>query len=120
MSTLTITQGDTYEFPVTVTDQVSGAPIDLTGASLYLTVKQRPSDADPGLCQLTIGQGITLLTQSGGTLGQANVRFSPAQTGAFPAPAFLRWDLQYDNNGGDVWTVSSGIVATQVQVTAHA
>jgi hypothetical protein len=118
MTTLTIVKGTTYEFPVTVTDEVSGAPIDLTGASLYVTVKQRPDDADPGLCQLSVGSGITVLAQSGGTLGQANVKFTPAQTGGFPAPAFLAWDCQYDS-GGDAWTVASGIVATQERVTAH-
>jgi hypothetical protein len=120
MSTLTITQGDSYQFPVTVTDQQTGDALDLSTGTLYCTVKQHISDVDPGLCQLTNGSGITLRTQSGATLGMADVKFTPAQTGDFPAPSLLLWDLQYDDGIGDAWTVASGIVSVEPQVTRHA
>lgn len=119
MTTLNIPQGATYTFPVTVTDEVSGLPIDLTGKSLYCTVKVHASDADPGLCQLQVGSGITLRTQSGATLGMLDVKFSATQTEAFPAPQMLVWDLQYDDGGGGVFPVASGIVATTPRVTGH-
>lgn len=118
-TTLTIKQGDSFEFPITVTDLDTQQAVDISSGSLYCTVKARPSDADPGLCQLTIGSGITLRTQVGATLGMADVKFTPAQTGAFPAPALLVWDLQYDDGAGGVWTVAGGIAATEEQVTRH-
>lgn len=120
MSTLTITQGASYQFPVTVQDEDTGQAIDITAGSLYCTVKQYASDADPGLVQLTNGSGITLRTQSGGTLGMADIKFTPAQTAAFPAPATLVWDVQYDDGSGGRWQVAAGIVAMERRVTAHA
>jgi hypothetical protein len=119
MTTLTITQGDSYQFPITVSDEDTGQAIDITSGSLYCTVKQQMSDADPGLCQLTEGSGITLRTQSGATLGMADIKFTPAQTTTFPAPSTLLWDVQYDDGVGGVWTVAGGIVAVEPQVTRH-
>ena len=119
MTTLNIAQGTTYTFPVTATDETTGQPIDLTGKTLYCTVKVNPSDADPGLVQLSVGSGITLRAQAGATLGMCDVKFSATQTEAFPAPQMLVWDLQYDDGGGGVYQLASGIVATTARVTAH-
>ncbi len=120
-TTLEVTQGDTLEFPVTITDKRSGDAIAITGsASLWFTVKANFSDADPGLCQKIISNGITLRTQSGDTTGMADVTLQPADTAAFPAPAALQWDIQYDDGLGNSWTVASGLLAVSPQVTQAA
>lgn len=54
---------------ITVVD-AAGAAVDLTGKAIKLQLRRRTTEA--ALIERTVGSGITLLTQSGATLGQAD------------------------------------------------
>jgi hypothetical protein len=76
MSTLTIYKGQSWKRRLTVTSRDTGLPCDITGASIEFTIKSKASDPSPTL-KLTTGAGITILTQSGATLGQADIECTP-------------------------------------------
>lgn len=56
---------------ITVTDDDTGERTDLTGLTVVFQLRRRTSET--ALIDLTVGDGITLLAQSGDTLGQADV-----------------------------------------------
>lgn len=56
---------------ITVTDDDTGERTNLTGKTLLLEIRRRTSEAV--LVSATNGDGITLLAQSGDTVGQADV-----------------------------------------------
>lgn len=82
MSSPTIYKGQTWKRRLTVTNQKDGTPYDLTGASISFRGKHRTSD-DTALVDLAIGTGIALLTQSGDTLGQADITIDGGISSAF-------------------------------------
>jgi hypothetical protein len=56
---------------LTVTDDDTGERTDLTGLTIAVQLRRRTGEA--ALIELTVGDGVTLLAQSGSTLGQADV-----------------------------------------------
>jgi len=74
-------RGDSFTFRLTVTDDKDPPePVDLTGIAIEFEVKPVLDGPDPALIRKTIGAGIALLTQSGDTLGMADVTGSSADT----------------------------------------
>jgi hypothetical protein len=61
----------------TLVDNDTGARTNLTGKTIVFELRRRTGEAT--LVSLSVGSGITLLTQSGTTLGQADL--------AIPAPS---------------------------------
>lgn len=84
MSDLTIYKGVTWEHTLTVTKESDGLPRDLTGAAIVFTALRRGVGGAPQI-SLSVGSGITLLTQSGATLGQATVRIEGAASALLAA-----------------------------------
>lgn len=81
-------RGETRELVLTVFD-LDNEPRDLTSAlSIEYRVKTAPGAPDPALISLALGSGITLRTQSGTTLGQADIEISSAATGALTPGAY--------------------------------
>jgi hypothetical protein len=78
MTDLTIYKGIAWQRTLTVTRKDTGARRDLTGATIEFRLKRKTTDDDPPLVWLTVGSGITLLAQSGDTLGQATLDISAA------------------------------------------
>jgi len=72
MSDLTIYKGRTWTRTLTVTDSTL-APVDITGATIELRIKAHSTDAGSPVIGLGVGSGITILPQTGGTLGQATL-----------------------------------------------
>ena len=56
---------------ITVTDDDTGARTNLTGKTVVFELRKRTGEAV--LISKSVGAGITLLTQSGATLGQADL-----------------------------------------------
>lgn len=75
MSTLTVYRGVAWQRLLTVTRDDTGAGKDLTGATIEFNARRDFGDAIDDFT-LTVGSGITLLAQSGDTLGQATVDIS--------------------------------------------
>lgn len=89
MSSLTIYKDRSWKRRLTVTDPNTGLPADLTGATIVFRVKPHTYSPDPPTIELTVGAGITLLTQSGATLGQADLDLSPSDTVAIEEALYV-------------------------------
>lgn len=88
-----IVQGDELKFIVqlssTLDDGTEGPALDLTGMTVRAEVKVTPQQIRP-----TAIFGCTLLPQSGTTLGQVQLRLSPASTAKLPAGVACHYDMQ--------------------------
>ena len=72
--------GESRTYRATITNEAA-QPLDLSGdVVLEFQVKQSVGAADPALISKTIGAGITLLPQTGATLGQVELALLPADT----------------------------------------
>ena len=98
-----VVRGETLRLRLTVRDQ-DGQPVDLTGATLYATVRAVVGGHSlsylPPVIELSTASGIAVSTQAGDTLGQAVVTFSSTQTGA-RAPGNYAWDAWVVLPSGD-------------------
>lgn len=96
ISTLEMIRAKQATFRLTFRDE-DGVLIDLTGKTIHWTAKWAYEDADAAavFARATGGSGITILTQSGATLGQCDVSLIAAlsDVAAIPhAPVALVWD----------------------------
>ncbi len=79
-----IIRGVSKTFRLTVTDDASDR-VDLTGSTVYFRVKQTIDDATTEIAKSSaIPAEVTLLAQSGSTLGQADIFLQPGDTSALP------------------------------------
>lgn len=85
---LRVPRGDYVKYRLTVTDD-EDERVDLTGSTIELQVKTALGAVDPPLIAKSIGSGITLLTQSGDTKGQADIVLLPADTNITSALYYL-------------------------------
>ncbi len=68
---LVLYKGVAWRRRITVTREDTGDAVDLTGLDVALNIKRRSGEA--ALISLAVGTGITLLAQSGATVGMADV-----------------------------------------------
>lgn len=83
-------KGESRTLTVTVVDPDTGFPVDLSSvdwliAAIEFQVKADVETADPPAIAKSIGSGITLLAQTGDTLGQAEIELEPADTSTLTA-----------------------------------
>lgn len=84
-------------------------PVDLTGASLWMTMKYRYVDPDPGVAQAsTTGGGIVINTPA--TAGLATATFDPSVTAGLAAPLSLVYDVKVRESSGVESTPIRGLV----------
>jgi len=85
-TTLHITRGESGTFLLTVTNQTTNVPIDITGAKVWFTVKNRVEDVNAIIAKKNLaaggvdGQILITLPQTGLAIGQAQVFIDPADT----------------------------------------
>lgn len=82
-----------------------GDAIDLTGATILAKIKRRHDDPDPALIELTVGDGVTLLAQSGTTLGQATLFIAGADSQTYLSAANHVISVYVTPSGGTIQTV---------------
>ena len=111
-------QGTTPSLTVTVLDS-AGVPVNISGATIYLTAKADPLDADPGLFQLsTTNAEIVISPQSGDTIGQYVATFPATATKNLSALLHYLYDSRIIL-AGNVQTVLFGeLTLTQAITTA--
>ena len=118
---LTIIRGDSFSTTFLVLSD--GDPLDLGTVSLArFTVKEKVADADSAaLVRLSTGVGgVTILTQSGDTLGMLTVSLTPTETAALtPTVQNAIWDLQLTLNDGSVHTPFMGEAEITGDVTIN-
>ena len=103
-------RGDTRSITLTFTDKNSD-PIDLTGATLWFTVKSAVADAD---ADAVIQKKITDHTDP--TNGISTVVISPEDTENLPIARYF-YDFQLVDPNGNVSTVLEGTFKLKYDVT---
>lgn len=76
---IAILRGNDRTFKLTVKDS-TGTAVDITGYTIEFQVKLLLDDLDPPLISKSVSSGITILTQTGSTLGQATIELTPSDT----------------------------------------
>lgn len=101
-------------WPVTLSDE-TGAALNLTGATLWMTCKSSESalDAD-ALFQKTNGSGITIIDASA---GQVLIQPSTTDTDALTAGTSYYFDIQLLTSAGELVTVMVGILRARSRIT---
>lgn len=111
--TITMTRGDDRAFQFTVTDRVTGDPVDLTNyTNIELLGKKRLGDPDlSAVINLTVGSGITVTTPSAGLL---TFEVPKAQSNALGNRRHqILTTLRMDNPSAKKKTVRRGIFVVQ-------
>lgn len=102
-------EGDSKDVEITVTDPITGAPVDLTGATISWVLKERASDAT-ALLTLSTGGGEIVLTDEDN--GVFEVQLDPADTAGLLSGNELSKEYYHEaeitTSGGDVATVTTG------------
>jgi len=101
-----IIQGDSFQLALTYTDSL-GSPINLTGASAYFEVRDKPggsilsatASGAPGIT----GDGITFTASA----GLINLNINPSKTKLFNYPKSA-YQLQLTSSGGIKTTLLQG------------
>lgn len=116
-SHLQVYVGDTMAFRLVMNDR--GTPIDISGWYFWWTVKDDINDADTdAIFRKELGSGISTPYPE---LGQVIITLDPADTIALQLQESKSyyWDLQYQDNFGDVVTVGSGKLTVLLGVTGQ-
>lgn len=116
MADYTMFRGDTLIFDGTATT-AAGAAQDLTGCTLWMTAKYAKTDADSAaVFQLSSGAlgGIAIGAGTGGTF---TVTVAPSKTSGLTAKKTLYYDVQLEDAMGNFYTVDSGTITVDLDVT---
>lgn len=114
MSLLRITRGDNALFSMNIVNYVGDA-LDITGAEIWFTAKYGPNDADEdAVFQKTIGNGIDIVDAP---LGEINIVLDPEDTDSLLDTNKLRFDVQIKDASDKVYTIESGTLIVDYDVT---
>lgn len=95
-------RGDTAEFQVQT--ERNGVPIDLTGATIVMSVRRNV--ASPVLFTKSVGSGITVASPTSGAMA---IHLLSADTSVLPNESFAYiYDIRVTTSGGDTWCVAEG------------
>ncbi len=102
-------RGDTYElYDVTFVEDDQVTPIDLTGASIAMTIRDKRNDQVVCLC--SVGDGITITDEAGGVF---DLLIDPDKTANVIIPTrddrlICSYDIQVITNAGKIKTPALG------------
>lgn len=102
-------QGATWD--ITLTWAIDGSPVNLTGYSARLQLREQYNSATASL-SLTSGSGLTL----GGALGTIRIQVSATATAALEARRY-KYDLELVSGGGEVTRLLEGDLEVTPEVT---
>lgn len=109
---LSIQQGATFDSPSFIWKDGSGVPIDLTGCTAHMQIRQSTSAANTLADMTTANGGLTL----GGTAGTISMLLTAAQTTAITARRGV-YDLKLIAANGVVRRFAEGEVTISPEVT---
>lgn len=106
-------RGDTFELTLPVT--LNGAVYDITGCTLFFTVKNSINDLDTAaLSQKKTGTGIT---HTSPTSGIANLVVPSTETELWPLNKALPYDVQLKTTANEIFTIETGFITVRPEVT---
>lgn len=100
--TLHETEGDTFSKTIKFTDNTD-SDVDISGWTLYVTVKENLSDADP---DAILSEDIT--THDDAIAGETSFSFSSTKTEGLEGPYWF--EIKYKDDDGDVETIVSRVI----------
>lgn len=110
----TMTRGNDVSLSGTAT--LSGDPYDLSGCSLYFTAKRRFTDDDSAaIFQKSVGSGITITSAAQGLFVVAIG--SDDTISVEKVKTILVWDLELHDSAGKIYTIASGNLVINPDVT---
>lgn len=92
-------------------------PVNLTGATLWMTVKYRYTDPDPGIVQVTTSAGIVVTNATGGL---ATATIDATATTGLNVPITLYYDVKVLETSGTLSTPIAGRLFLSAPVTLAA
>lgn len=111
-----LTQGDIHIFQFRVTEEVAGGAVDISAwQGFWLTAKRSLAEADPGLFQLALGSGLSIIDAPTG-LVEAAVAGSLTSSLARRRQVLFS-DIQGRDAQGNTWTLLRGKFTILPQVT---
>lgn len=114
MTDLTIYRGDSKTWNITFTDS-AGAAINITGYTVFFTVKKKNSYTDDTVDTAAIVQkNITVHTAP--ATGQTQVALQPSDTSSV-TPAVYVYDMQLKDTSGTILTFITGNFTISADVT---
>lgn len=116
---LEITRGDDRTYDIDVVDE-DGAAVDITTfGALWFTAKRRISDADEdAVIAKALGVGVEL---DDVVTNRANVTIQSSDTESLPdIKTRLAWDVQVQDDLGNIVTIASGTLTVTPDVTRSA
>ena len=122
VTNFTLKKGDTHYLEVLVTRKDQDGvdqPVDLTGAGMWFTAKNKISDddIDAVIRKGTSNVSLTGIDITGAVDGEALVTLQPNDTAVGKGTVFLVWDLQLEESDGTITTLNGGRLALSDQVT---
>jgi archaellin len=123
LANYSLNRGNTWGITITVTQ--GGSAIDITHYHIMCTVKQSLTNTDAQAVwqgdNSTLG-GVTNLTQSGSTLGQAIIVMPASATEALTNPSgppfpVLNYDVVCNDGSGNIETTETGQITLYPRVT---
>lgn len=110
MDNLEFYRGDDWKLDVTLKDE-DGLAIDLTGATVFFTVKENESDADTSA---VITEDVTSHTDP--TNGETSIEVSDTETDDVD-PGTYYYDIQVKTAAGNIQTVVKGTLTVLTDIT---
>jgi hypothetical protein len=107
-------RGDTPTFHIDIVD-FNGDALDISSAYIWFTAKNGYSESDTdAVFQKTIGDGITV---TDARLGQLDIVLSTEDTDDIVDRTNLKYDIQVKDVSGGIYTVSSGLLVVEPDIT---
>jgi hypothetical protein len=104
-------RGDSKTFSFTFKDD-AGSPIDISGQTLWFTLKANQTDSDPGVLQ----QNVTFPTDSNSAAGIGSMVIPASATGSLTPGTTYYYDFQLVD-GTYITTLGSGTVTILQDIT---
>lgn len=112
---ISIIRGDTNRFEISVTSDLDGSVVDLTGASVWFTLKKSRDDTDENkIFQKTVGAGVLIADPAGGVV---RVTIEASDSVSLSPLRLYAYDLQVKTATNDIFTPISGTVSVVADVT---
>ena len=113
MPDLMLRRGDTHVRPIIVA--VGGVPKNLTGATLWFTARRSVVDPEAVLSKSSLDGGIDIVDPG---RGRAQLILAPADTANLDGEDLrLVYDIQLEDGYGVRWTVATGRILIERDVT---
>lgn len=114
MTDLTIYRGDSKTWNLTFTD-AAGTAIDITGYTIFFTVKKKNSYTNDTVdTDAIVQKNITVHTNPTGGISQLTLQ--PSDTNTI-VPAIYVYDMQLKDSGGTILTFIKGLFTITADVT---